>query len=78
MTILHDAFGRDLSVGDDVVFAGTDVYRKPTINRGEIDGLDVRGRKVRVVREGRSGNAISDFEQRRVWVGVSKVARLHP
>lgn len=77
MRLLHDAFGEDLSVGDDVAFAGTDMYRKPTINKGEIDALDFRSQKVRVLREGRSGNSVADSEWRRVWVEVSKVARLH-
>lgn len=77
-TPLADPFGTELRIGDEVFFAGTDSRRKPTINRGRVEDLDLLFRKVLVLREGRSGNRISDSVQRLVWVDIVKVGVIPP
>lgn len=73
---LTDAFGEELSINDEVDYAGTDHNRKPTINRGVIDLLDFEKNQVRVIRQVRSGRSIADENNRRVWVDTSKVLLL--
>lgn len=74
--MLYDAFGQELKAGDEVMFAGTDCNRRPTINRGCIDLLNEAQDKVRVVREMQSGVHIADATSIRVWVHVLKVGRI--
>ena len=74
---LTDAFGEEVRIGDEVAYAGRDYLGKPTINKGEIDALNISNREVRVERTERSGNHIADTTPRRVWVSVSKVCRIN-
>jgi hypothetical protein len=75
---LTDAFGNQLRLDDEVYFAGTDHNRKPTLNRGLIDSLNIPNREVRVVRNARSGIGVADNERRSVWVPCTKVGLVNP
>lgn len=75
---LTDAFGNQLRLDDEVYFAGTDYNRRPTLNRGRIDSLNVPNREVRVVRDARSGVNLTDNERRSVWVPCVKVGLINP
>lgn len=72
--VLTDPFGVQIRRDDEVFFAGTDYNRRPTINKGQVEAINVPDRKVLILRSGRSGNAIADATPRRIWVEVTKIA----
>lgn len=72
---LLDAFGEDLRIHDEVMYAGRDYQRKPTINKGVIEDINFVERKVLVLRTERSGLSVADTTERRVWVEAAKVGR---
>jgi hypothetical protein len=76
--LFTDPFGTAVKIDDTVFFAGKDQQRKPTINRGTVEEINIADRKVCVLRDARSGNATVDSAPRRVWVEVSKIAVVLP
>lgn len=73
---MHDAFGNEVMVGDQVYYAGRDSKNKPCLNRGEVIEADLSARRVCVQRNGRSSMHGADEKPRRVWVHLSKVGRI--
>lgn len=76
--VLTDPFGVQVRLDDDVFYAGTDHNRKPTINRGRVEAINIAERKICVLRSARSGHNIADSSQRRTWVDISKVGVILP
>lgn len=76
--VLTDPFGVQIRRDDEVFFAGTDHNRKPTINKGRVEDINLANRKVLVRRSARSGNSVADSTVRLIWVEVAKVGVVLP
>lgn len=76
--VLTDPFGVQIRIDDQVFFAGADYNRKPTLNKGYVEKVNLVSRRVLVRRTVRSGNAVADSTERLIWVEVAKVGVVLP